>query len=146
MWFKFTETLILEIMESQFVKTGHKNVLINFDIENRHMEQLFGFSLPQFPEDAGFYFNMLLNCELKYHPYVDYIEMYAMHVTFEPRIIEVTPEIWYNIVQMCYQDKFIMIDGELLATELPIGENKRFDEVWECEDFYKDNVRKELKP
>jgi hypothetical protein len=133
-------------MGNSFVTTSHKNVLVNFDIENKHIEQLLGFALPQFPSDAGFYFNVLLNCELDLHPMVNYMEMYPMHVDFKKRVIEVTDEIWYNLTQLCYQDKLIMLDGEILATTLPISENKRFDEVWgNSEEMYSD-IRKDLKP
>lgn len=131
----------------KFTKTDHKHVLINFDIENQYIEQLLGFSLPQFPPDAGFYFNMLLNCETQVHPFENYIEMYAMHVKFEPRIIEMTETIWYNLVQICCQDKVIMIDGEMRATELPIGANKRFADVWHPNTpIYDEHIRKELLP
>lgn len=130
----------------KFTKTNDKNVLINFDVENRHIKQLLGFELNQYPEDAGFYFNMLLNVSLEHHPFENYLAMHAMHVDFQPRKIELTEDIWYNIVQMCYQDKFIMIDGELLATELPIGENKRFADVWSNEGEMYSDIRKHLKP
>ncbi len=130
-----------------YTKTNHDHVLINFDVENRHIEQLMGFALPQFPEDAGFYFIMLLNCDVtKGHPYKDYIEMRPMHVEFKALTIEVDDDFWYNLMQLAFQRKLIMLDGELRATDLPVGENPRFSDIWDCDTFYTDNVRKELMP
>ena len=133
-------------MENKFVKTGHKNVLINFDLENKHIEQLLGYKFNKYDDNEGFYVNMLLNCDLKYHKFENYMEINAMHQSFAPRHIAVTEEVWYNLVQLCYQDKLIMIDGEMLATNLPLSENKRFDEVWSnSEEMYSD-IRTNLKP
>lgn len=131
-------------MENLFVKTGHKNVLINFDLENQHIEQLLGYKFDKYDDNEGFYVNMLLNCDLKHHEVENYMEIHAMHQPFTPRTILVTEEIWYNLVQLCYQNKLIMIDGEMLATNLPLCENKRFDEVWDSEEMYSD-IRKDLK-
>lgn len=130
-----------------YTKTNDKNVLINFDVENSHIEQLLGFALPQFPKDAGFYFIMRLNAQKELdHPYENYIEMRAMHVRFEPLTIEVDDDFWYNLMQLAFQNKLIMLDGELRATDLPIGENPRFNDIWESnEDFYP-NTRKYLMP
>ena len=128
-----------------YTKTNDKNVLINFDVENRHIEQLMGFALPQFPEDAGFQFCILLNCEKKYHPYENYIEMRPIGFSWKLLVVEVDDDFWYNLIQIAFQNKLIFLDGELRATELPIGQNKRFADIWDCDEFYSE-TRKHLMP
>lgn len=144
-----------------FTKSNYDDVVIYFDILNKDVKQLLGYSFSKFNDDETFCCFMLLNCQKSdFHPFKNYIsfhhlkmidvsivELESLKETYRPSTFEVKIDesIWYNLTQIAYQGKLIFLDGEVLATNLPITSTKRFSEVYQCDEMFSD-TRKELMP